>query len=227
LRRLLDSLVLPDLTALSNASTPVEPQPGSVPGERPVPGFVCSSDPYLNGPTMHSAPISYRAATGDEPSGANGGFAPGRVLRLADVEDGDGQSFTAAFSERLIGRGQDAVNLASGYAVVDGPILGPDFASSPGAPRRGDAGASWSEASWRSTLYTHAASPYAASSCIARDGRTALMGASSGHVGGVNVLMFDGAVRTVSPTVAPPIWRALATTHSPAPAKPAVEEDPR
>ena len=75
-----------------------------------------------------------------------------------------------------------------------------------------DAGWSWAEASWRSSLYNHALPPGASPSCVSRDGASALTGASSVHPGGVNVLTFDGGVRTVSPTVAPAVWRALATT---------------
>jgi hypothetical protein len=40
------------------------------------------------------------------------------------------------------------------------------------------------------------------------------MGAASGHVQGVNVLNFDGSVRTVRPTIALPVWKALATIQS-------------
>ena len=40
------------------------------------------------------------------------------------------------------------------------------------------------------------------------------MGASSSHAEGVNVLIFDGSVRTIRPTMTLPLWKALATTHT-------------
>ena len=41
------------------------------------------------------------------------------------------------------------------------------------------------------------------------------MGASSGHVRGVNLLMLDGAVKLVVPTIAPAVWREFATFQEP------------
>jgi hypothetical protein len=219
LMALLQSLQLPDLRTLDATSRTPEPQPGSVPGARPVPGFTCPSDRNATA-AIFPAPVSYRATTGDRPEGRNGGFAPGRTIKLQDVEEGDGLSFTAAFSERLTGTGKHGVASPSDYALVPGPL---GDAGCPGASVerwRGDAGSSWVEVSWRSTLYNHAQPPGSPSSCVADDGQSAFMGASSGHVQGVNVLIFDGSVRTVRPTVAPPLWKALATTHSPATPKP-------
>ena len=37
------------------------------------------------------------------------------------------------------------------------------------------------------------------------------MGASSGHVRGVNLLMLDGSVKLVVPTIDPVVWREFAT----------------
>jgi prepilin-type N-terminal cleavage/methylation domain-containing protein len=223
LKALLEALALPDLTELTDVATPPKPRPGEAPGEHLIPGFVCQSDPGAFAKVPAPAPVSYRATTGDEPSGENGGFAPGRPIRLAEIDDGDGTSYTAAFSERLIGVGEggSAIPTIADYSVVRGPLEGAACPNSMSSARRRDAGWSWAEASWRSTLYNHAVPPGFLSSCIAEDGASALLGASSGHVGGVNVLMFDQSVRTVSRTVALPIWKALATTHSPAQPEPA------
>jgi hypothetical protein len=206
----LQSLVLPDLTGLSDASAPPKPQPGSVPVGRPLPGFVCPSDPSATSGGL-PAPVSYRATTGDRPDGHNGAFAPGRRLRLTDVENGDGRAYTAAFSERLLGNGRDGDRSAVNYAVVPGPLGEAGCPTGVAGRWRGDAGSSWAEVGWRSTLYNHALTPNAAPSCVAGDGASAFMGASSGHVPGVNVLIFDGSVRTVTTGVAPPVWKALAT----------------
>jgi len=39
------------------------------------------------------------------------------------------------------------------------------------------------------------------------------MGASSGHVRGVNLLMLDGSVKLVLPTIARPVWTEFASIH--------------
>ena len=91
----------------------------------------------------------------------------------------------------------------SSYRIVPPPL---SDAGCPSAPDegglRGDAGSSWIAADYRSTLYNHALTPNGRPSCIADDGRTAYMGASSGHVRGVNVLRLDGSVSLVVPTIA-------------------------
>ncbi len=74
---------------------------------------------------------------------------------------------------------------------------------------KGDAGASWSLASWVLTLYNHALTPNAVPSCVAADGLTARMGASSRHAEGVNVLKGDLSVSTYTKAVDPKVWRAL------------------
>ena len=75
----------------------------------------------------------------------------------------------------------------------------------------GDAGSSWAVAGYRSTLYNHALAPNAPVSCVGGDGQAAFMGASSGHVRGVNLLMLDGSVKLVVPTIDPAVWREFAT----------------
>ena len=214
LKLILNSLALPDLSELSDVTKRPPPRPDQVPGERPVPGLVCPSDRIDTGAGGVPAPISYRATTGDTPDGSNGGFAPGRTVRLNEIEAGDGLSFTAAFSERLIGTRNPSRHAPGDYLLVSRPVDDRGCPVVASSQWRGDAGASWAEASWRSTLYNHVLTPGAVPSCIAADGLTARMGASSGHAGGVNVLIFDGSVRTVSPTVAPQVWKALATTQS-------------
>jgi hypothetical protein len=215
LKAILASLELPDLTRFAPNTPRPKRQPGSLPGERPVAGFFCPSDTRANA-EYHPAPVSYRASTGNHPEGQNGAFAPGRILKLADIEAGDGLSYTTAFSERLVGRGSRGVVAPENYAEVAGPLVGTECPEAPLVRWQGDAGRSWADLGWRSTLYNHALPPGAAPSCIAGDHRAALMGASSGHLAGVNVLNCDGSVRTITRTIAPPIWKALATTHSPA-----------
>src|SRR5262249_10593957 len=101
LKILLETLELPDLTELRDPSSRPPRRPGQVPGEAPVPGFVCGSDPNALAGSF-PAPISYRAVTGDNPQGDNGAFAPGRKISLAEAEAPDGLSHTAACSERPV-----------------------------------------------------------------------------------------------------------------------------
>ncbi len=213
LKTLLETLDLPDLASLKNAKKVPPPRPDQVPRDGPVPGFVCPSDRAEG----FFSPVSYRATTGETTEGTGGGFAPGHRCSLAQVESGDGLSFTAAFSERLLGSGRQDDRSQAGYALVKGPVDEQGCPASTALPSAGDAGSNWAEATWRSTLYNHAMTPGARGSCIAIDEKSARMGASSGHAPGVNVLIFDGGVRTVNTTIALPIWKALATleSHSP------------
>ncbi|AGA25818.1 DUF1559 family PulG-like putative transporter [Singulisphaera acidiphila] len=217
LRALLEELSVPDLRDVTDPEHPPVRAAGFVAREQRVPGFICPSDPNATA-GFFPATISYRANAGDTPDGQNGAFSPGRKLRLADVEAGDGLEFTAAFSERLVGTNRPT-HAPANYAEVAGPILANGCPPLESAPWKGDAGASWYASSWQSTLYQHAITPNAAPSCIAQDQRSAEMGASSGHLGTVNVLILDGSVRTYSETVDPQIWSKLATPHSAGPVK--------
>jgi hypothetical protein len=215
LKTLLQALDIPDFRDLRDPKTPPKPQTGLVPGEMPVPGFFCASDPHATAGGL-SAPVSYRAATGESQRGANGAFAPGREWSLAAIEARDGLSYTAAFSERLVGASDASQEALPSYWVVASPL--PDS----GCPvpldlggSKHDAGNSWVASDYRSTLYNHALRPNARPSCIAADGATAFMGASSGHVRGVNVLRLDGSVTITLPGIATKVWRDLGAITEP------------
>lgn len=201
-----------------NTGTP--PPTGPVPGEIPVPGFVCASDPNATA-RLFDAPISYRGCTGSDLRGSNGVFAPGRRTSIAQIEEMDGASYTAAVSERLVGDGFDDHRSAFNYAVAPGPL--PDGGSSfmwlkdQDARWFGDAGSSWVVAGYRSTLYNHALLPGYPVSCVALDGQSAYMGASSGHSRGVNLLMLDGSVRLVQPSINAKVWSDLASIEEASP----------
>jgi hypothetical protein len=212
LKILLETLGLADFTALA----PGAPLPGAsrpVPGEIPVPGFVCASDPNATAGVFR-APISYRATTGDDLTGKNGAFAPGRKTSIAKIEEGDGAGFTAAFSERFVGDNlADHISPAN-YAVAPGPLPSQGctlvWIKDQHARLRGDAGSSWTWADYRSTLYNHGLPPGAPLSCVAADGQSAFLGASSGHVRGVNLLLLDASVKLVLPTIDPKVWKEFA-----------------
>jgi prepilin-type processing-associated H-X9-DG protein len=195
LKALLVRLGLPDLDS---------------PGERRVPGFLCPSDPHAMAGSF-PAPVSYRACTGGNADGQGGAFAPGRHIGIAQVEAGDGTSYSAAFAERLVGDNQNQHPAPVNYALAPGPLAGFRCPNLPPSAWRGDAGRAWAASNWQSTLYNHALTPGAAPSCIARDRRSAFMGAASGHTSGVNVLFLDGSARTFTPTIDPAVWREWAT----------------
>ncbi|WP_435005810.1 DUF1559 domain-containing protein [Tundrisphaera lichenicola] len=209
IQAMLEGLVLPDLTGISDTKTPPKPTTAPPRGTR-VPGLACPSDSNAMA-GLFDGPISYRANTGASTSGQGGPFAPGRSTSIPEVEAADGLAYTASFAERLVGNGRDGQPARENYARPLGPI-GPDGCPSLGDDLwKGDAGSDWAEASWRSTLYGHALTPNATPSCIAEDGRTAAIGASSAHPNRVNVLMLDGSLRGITPTIDPKIWRAMGT----------------
>ena len=177
-----------------------------------VPGLVCPSD--FQATTRPSA-LSYRANAGDEADGQTGPFAPGMKVGAAAAEAGDGLSYTAGFAERLIGTGRDGEPGPMNYASVAGPVQIPCDPGRFEAHRwRGDAGAAWAEPGWRTSIYTHVVPPNAPASCIAEDGRSAAITASSAHPGRINVWMLDGSARGVTPSITPAVWRAMGSIRS-------------
>ena len=226
LKILLESLGVANFLRLEPEGRNLDRLKAPLPVDVPVAGFLCPSDPDAQRSGFPS-PVSYRAATGDDPRGRDGGFAIGRRLGLKEIEARDGLAFTAAFSERLIGDAQPRPGPAN-YALVEetpGDGDGPIEPAIPAADWRGDAGSSWVWADYRSTLYNHALRPGAGPSLVARDGRSALMGASSGHVRGVHLLLFDGSTRIIAPTIDLNVWRSLATVGAPQPSATANPDD--
>jgi hypothetical protein len=205
LQAMLDAFVLPDLLELRDPSKPPKGSQ-SPPKSAHVNGLACPSD--SNAMSGRLSPfVSYRANTGDSSEGQGGPFQPGRSMTNAELEAARGASYTAAYSERLIGDGRDRSPAAWNYAN--------DCVIASINQWRGDAGALWSEATWRSTLYNHTLNPNSTKpSCIADDGKSALMGVSSGHINRVNLLMMDGSLRGVTSTIDPKIWSDLGTVGS-------------
>jgi hypothetical protein len=214
---MLSELGLDSFGALKKGKDAPAKQQVNVDLERPVPGFVCPSDPRATS-GLFPAPVSYRACAGDQPQGQTGAFAPGKTLRVADIEAADGLAYTAAFAERLVGSGQNEPGLRN-YAIVPGPAGPKACAPQSLSAWRGNAGSSWLGSDWTSTLYNHTLTPNVIPSCAAADGQSAFIGASSAHGNAVHVLILDGSVRPFTTRVDPKIWRGLANFHDlPAPA---------
>ncbi len=187
-------------------------KPGSGPGfdlaPHQVSGLLCPSDPNVQRRDF-LAPTNYRAAAGPDTQGRGGPFGFGRVGSMNAADAGAGRDFTAGFSERLIGSGKNPASPANDYRAVIGPVgdLCPPSAED---SWKSDAGSSWASSGWSSTLYNHAMTPNATPSCVAIDGLTARIGASSGHARRVNVLMLGGSVKGFTPGVDPQVWRKFA-----------------
>jgi hypothetical protein len=209
LEALLVELGQADFSKFRDPKSPPTKQADAPTGPRPIQGLLCPSDPAIRS-SRFPAPLSYRATAGSAPSGDDGPFAPGRVVAPDEVAAGDGLAYTAAFSERLLGTGRDGETSPRNYALVPGPIGPGGCPGSPTRALRGDAGSSWTDAGWRSSLYNHTITPNAPASCIADDGRTASIGASSGHNGLVHVLLLDGGTRSFTSTIDPEIWNGWA-----------------
>jgi type II secretory pathway pseudopilin PulG len=214
LAAMLGELGLVDFMTLSDRKVAPRKTPAGPAAERPVRGFICPSDRNATA-GIHPAPVSYRANTGDTVDGLHGPFALGRKVTLEEVEAADGTSYTAAFSERFVGDGKGSQDDIGSYTLAPGPVPKDGCPSAGPTSWGGDAGSSWLLTDWRSTLYSHIATPNAPRSCISSDGLTAIMGASSGHAEGVHVLLLDGSLKTYRTSVSPEVWRALSTIGEP------------
>ena len=211
LRTLLETLQLPDLTELQDPQSTPAARPGLVAGEVAVAGFICSSDPNATA-GWFTAPISYRGDHRRQRPPATTARSPSVACsRLQNVQAADGLGYTAGFSERLVGDNRTNHAAIGNYRVVPGPLAdGGCPATDDATAWRGDAGSSWSWSDYRHTLYNHVLPPNGHPSCVAADGKTALMGASSGHVRGLNVLLLDGSVPLVTRDIDLRVWKEFA-----------------
>ncbi len=225
LAMLLQELGMPDLRGIDDPQAPPRSETGARPTERVISGFLCPSDSNATG-GLFPAPVSYRATTGPTADGRGGVFEIGRRVSLDQVESGDGKSYTVGFCERLVGDKKAAKVGLETYFEVPGPIGDEGCDGTDASSPRGDAGGTWLTSNWRSTLYNHVLIPGAMPSCIARDGSSASMSASSGHLVGVNALVLDGGVRTFTTSVDRRIWRAWSTIDEESKTQPTADSNP-
>jgi prepilin-type N-terminal cleavage/methylation domain-containing protein/prepilin-type processing-associated H-X9-DG protein len=195
-----------------------------------IPGFLCPSDPVTQLPTGRPG-LNYRMNCGvsivnSYPSTANasmppndGGFWPNTPYKVADITDG--LSNTASFSEHVKGDYSDAIVSPNGDTFQPGTYPStPDEAlaqcnainindlSFQGNSNTGDY---WSSSGHTSGRYYHAFPP-GNRSCMFPPQRISTT-ANSAHTNVVNVLLFDGSVRTVPYSVSLPAWRAMGTRN--------------
>jgi prepilin-type N-terminal cleavage/methylation domain-containing protein len=198
-----------------------------------VPLYLCPSDPV----SVSSLPAgdggnnyrfncgvsivnSYPTAVNANMPPPNGGFWVGGVTyKVADI--GDGMSNTAAFSEHIKGDFSSAISSPDGDTYQPGTYPAtPDQAlidcnsidiTNLGFQGNSTAGGVWTGTGHTSTRYYHAFPP-GNRSCMFPPQRISTT-ANSGHTKIVNVLMFDGAVRSVPYTISLSTWRAMGTRN--------------
>ncbi|MFO0912885.1 MAG: DUF1559 domain-containing protein [Pirellulales bacterium] len=200
-----------------------------------VPSFLCPSDAdqlptelggrnnyYCNQGTNIIFALPSTAA--DDPNKdmpkPNGVFFLGSKIDTKDITDGT--SKTAAFSEKRLGDGSNAISTEGSDTFQPGTY--PSTADEAlrdcmacdsndlAKQRVSNVGAPWLWAYHSTTMYWHVAPPNTRS-CMFPPGRI-MTTASSSHGLGVNVVMCDGSVRFVDNGVDLAIWRAMGTRKS-------------
>jgi prepilin-type processing-associated H-X9-DG protein len=191
----------------------------------PVASFLCPSDLGNRG-NNYVACIGAGARFFDESHGGAFGWWPGHVA--GDFTDG--MSNTAAFSEHLKEYRFDgtfdpqihywisrAVLLPGGYGDADDLVAICQSLTGTPAAFVEEIGTTWHFASYGQTWYNHAIGPNPRGpACTAQGNVFCTSGdgvhpARSRHGGSVNVLMMDGAVRSVADSIDLRVWRALGT----------------
>lgn len=205
-----------------------------------IPQFLCPADRMKPvsagyglaqfGPTNYAACVGTGTTKGGAPFGtpwdADGAFRARDKIRTDEIRDG--LSNTVAFSESTLGEGSESA-IGSMPAARDkvfayvGSTVNPAVCSSPPpiwnfTNRRGYL---WATGEIRSGSYNHFYGPNASEwDCIANMNavgtvmdKTAVgfRAARSMHLGGVNVLLLDGAVKFIPNGVSIDTWRAMST----------------
>lgn len=189
-----------------------------------VPLFLCPSDPTPTGRPW--GPNHYRTCTGSDWSGRTGNGLFGQRIMLRPAALLDGLSHVAAISERRLGDGsRGRVDLMSdlygdGSDAWTEESLGQwcaslDAETAATLPLRDvNSGMTWLEGNMNWTRYNHMLPPGSPSCKNQITWLGVAMSASSGHRGGVNVLLAGGSTRFVSEGIDPRTWRALGSIAS-------------
>ncbi len=187
-----------------------------------IPVFICPSD--INRLQRPWGTINYRACAGSSWSGrgGNGLFSQNSAVKPGDITDG--ASNTAAFSERIRGDDDDgAVDLDSDLFGLAAPwtqetlkswcqLLTPAEAATLNV-QDSNGGMSWLEGNMNWTRYNHVLPPFESSCKGDLTWNGVIMTANSRHGRVVNVLMADGAVRTIGENIDNVVWSALGSMN--------------
>jgi prepilin-type N-terminal cleavage/methylation domain-containing protein len=179
-------------------------------GDARVPGSPYAANNYVA--CAGSGAVAY----GFLPAG-DGVFFEGSAVGFRDLLDGS--SNTAAFSETVLGSGQESAGPLPADARRQMWKIPADADTTPAACDAGGPGlwfglrgAKWITGIYGDTLYNHSYPPNAAAwDCLNTKNTKAQMTARSPHPGGVTLLLCDGSVRFVRDGVALETWRALST----------------
>ncbi len=185
--------------------------------------FLCPSD-FNRMPSRPWGPTNYRSCNGGSWSGraGNGMFGQGSRIGPADVRDG--LSNTAAMCERIRGHDDfENVDMESDLFRMAAPWTEAAFrewcadlsdAEALEFEKRvynATSGQTWLEGNMSWTRYNHLLPPGRKSCANGLTWNGVAMTAGSRHGLAVNLLLGDGSVRLVTPSVAPSVWQALGT----------------
>ncbi len=195
----------------------------AAPRGQKIPMYLCPSDPQGSVPAGFGG-NNYVFNYGNDIKWAqtetNGVFYfGGNWTKFASITDGT--SNTAAFSERRLGDFNNAIatDATDLFANIGYPGNDVNLAVSMCQgidPKnlayqwRSDYGGYWLQI-FHMTLYTHAGLPNMRSCAYPPD--RMMMVANSGHTGGLNLLLCDGAARFVSNSIGLATWRALGSRN--------------
>jgi prepilin-type N-terminal cleavage/methylation domain-containing protein/prepilin-type processing-associated H-X9-DG protein len=195
--------------------------------------YLCPSDISSNLPAALGGRNNYYANAGSSlmagspptsSSDPNFGLPPPNGVFFRDSRVGtqditDGLSFTSAFSEKLLGDGNNGIGTANSDTFRPGtfPATADQAVSDCFAVDVSDlskqgfsnVGAPWLWAYHSTSMYYHIAPPNTRS-CMYPPGRI-MTTAGSRHPGGVQVLLCDGSVQFLAQTIELQIWRGLGT----------------
>ena len=189
---------------------------------RIVAPLLCPSD-FIRGrvPGLPFGGTNYaaNAGTGTRDYGsltnADGPFYLGSTVNSSEIRDG--ASNTAAFAERLLGRGEAAEDPTGGgdpRAMLELPG-GADTSLAACAPPPSagffhERGGKWILGNYGNTLYNHALPPNALPwDCMNMQQQKSRTAARSLHSGGVLVVFCDGGVRFQSEAIDPDLWQTF------------------
>jgi prepilin-type N-terminal cleavage/methylation domain-containing protein/prepilin-type processing-associated H-X9-DG protein len=213
---LLDYLEQGNLSKLIDFTQPTSTGVNLTIANTAVKSFLCPSDPAngrVPGLTFGGCNLVANVGTGinsgDYVTG-DGVFLLTNPVAFRNITDGT--SNTAAFSESVIGDGQNVAVSPQRQAVQLSGSTQPDASSCASGPWIGKRGDRWINGGYLSTAYNHFALPNSATwDCLNSSNNYGWKTARSLHSGGVNLCLCDGSTRFINSNLDMNVWKAVAT----------------